>query len=65
MRKVWEASGLYALEVHGLKTERWLTCAVSVVVSVKNNHNKLLFHFYLHQLCEEIHGYCRASVEEH
>lgn len=20
---------------------------------------------YLHQLCEEIHGYCSASVEEH
>lgn len=24
-----------------------------------------LFFFYLHQLSEEIHGYCRAFVEEH
>lgn len=30
-----------------------------------NAWEKLFFFFYLHQLCEEIHGNGRASVEEH
>lgn len=49
MRKVREASGLYALEVHGLKKERWLTCAVSVLVSVMNELIEIIncFFFFL------------------